>query len=134
MAMQISNWLSERILNSALRGVAFTPPTTWFIALYKSDPTAADTGQEVSGNGYERQAIAFTAAALENGKQTGKNTADIEFPIFTGDIGLITHIGLRTAKTGGNLLFLGPLGTPKTFLMNDKVKIYKDSIVVRFGQ
>ncbi|QDH23451.1 phage tail fiber protein [Saccharibacillus brassicae] len=132
--MQISNWLSAQVLNSMLRGVAFSPPAGCYVALYKSDPTAADTGQEVAGNGYERQVVAFTAAAVENGKQTTKNTADIEFPIFTGDVGLITHIGLRTAKTGGNLLFSRPLDNAKTFLANDKVKMYKDSIVVRFGQ
>lgn len=134
MAMQISNWLSARVLDAVLRGVPLDLPDTVYLALYKSDPTAADTGQEVSGAGYVRQAIPFSEAALEAGKNTSKNTVDTDFPIFTADAGLITHVGLRTAQTGGNLLFSQKLDNPKTFLANDKVKIYKDAIIVRFGQ
>jgi len=134
MAMQISNWLAAQILNAVLRGTTFTPPSKLYVALYKSDPTAADTGQEVSGGGYARQAMTFTEAAVEAGKMTGKSATDVDFPIFTADAGLITHIGLRTAATGGNLCWSQKLDNPKTFLANDKVKIYKDAVVVRFGQ
>lgn len=120
------------MLNAALRGVSLTIPPTVYIALYVSDPTAADTGAEVVGGGYARRAIAFTVPALENGLQTVKNSADIEFPIATSTWGLVTHIGLRTAATGGNLLFFDAVDNPRTTESGDKLKLLRDSVVARF--
>ena len=130
--MNISNWLSAAFLNAALRNTAFTPPTAVYLALYTSDPTQADTGTEVSGGGYTRQAITFAAPSIVGGMQTVKNLADIEFPIATADWGLVTHIGLRTAATGGNLMWYASVPNPRTIQTGDKPKFLKDGTVVRF--
>lgn len=130
--MNISNWLSAGLLNAALRNTAFTPPTAIYLALYTSDPTQADTGTEVTGGGYVRQAVTFTAPAVVDGKQTVKNTADIEFPIASADWGLVSHIGLRTAATGGNLLWSAVVPNPRTIQTGDKPKFLKDGTLVRF--
>ncbi|WP_449290197.1 phage tail fiber protein [Paenibacillus motobuensis] len=132
--MQISNWLSAQLLNAALRNTAFTPPSTVYLALYTSDPTAADTGTEVSGGGYARRVVTFAAPALENGFQTTKNSADVEFPIATADWGLVTHVGIRTAATGGNLMWSKALDNPRTIESGDKPKFLKDGTLVRFAQ
>lgn len=134
MAVQISNWLSAQLLNATLRGTAFTPPATVYLALYTSDPTAADTGTEVSGGGYARKPIAFAAPALESGKQTVKNSADVEMDVATADWGLVTHAGLRTAATGGNLLWSVALPNPRTVQTGDKPKFLAGSTLVRFNQ
>jgi len=134
MAMQISNWLSAQLLNAALRNTAFTPPATVYLALYTSDPTAADTGQEVSGGGYARQVITFNAPALENGRQTVKSAADVQFPVATANWGLVTHVGLRTAATGGNLLWSAPLPSQRTIESGDNPKFLAGSTLVRFNQ
>ena len=134
MAMQISNWLSAQLLNSAFRGVAFTPPPKIYLALYTSDPTAADTGQEVVGGGYARQEIVFSSAVIESGKMTIKNSVNIAFPVATADWNLITHVGLRTALTGGNLMSSNALLNPRTILINDNPKFLKDGTLVRFNQ
>uniref|UniRef100_UPI00046EB276 phage tail fiber protein n=1 Tax=Paenibacillus ehimensis TaxID=79264 RepID=UPI00046EB276 len=101
-----------------------------YIALYTSDPMAADTGQEVSGGAYARKAATFTAAVLEGGKQTIKNSADIEFPVATADWGTVTHIGIRDAATGGNLLYFGALTAPRTILSGDRFKLLTNSLVL----
>ncbi|WP_018755206.1 phage tail fiber protein [Paenibacillus terrigena] len=132
--MNISNWLSAAMLNAALRNTTFTPPSTIYLALYTSDPTQADTGTEVSGGSYKRLPITFSVPALENGNQTVKNMADVEFPIATSDWGLITHVGLRTALTGGNLLWTKAIDNARTIMNGDKVKFLKDSTIVRFIQ
>ena len=132
--MQISNWLSAAMLNAALRNIPFTPPTTVYLALYTSDPTAADTGTEVSGGGYTRTAITFAAPSLEDGKQTVKNSVEVEFPIALADWGLVTHVGLRMAETGGNLLWSQAITNPRTIQSGDKPKFLKDSTIVRFIQ
>lgn len=130
--MNISNWLSSAFLNAALRNTAFTPPTAVYLALYTSDPTQSDTGTEVSGGGYARQAITFAAPSIVGGMQTVKNSADIEFPIATADWGLVTQIGLRTAATGGNLLWSSAIPNPRTIQTGDKPKFLKDGTIVRF--
>ncbi|MDR0269645.1 hypothetical protein [Paenibacillus sp.] len=135
MAVQISNWLSAQLLNAALCKKPFTPPETVYLALYTSDPTPADTGQEVTGGGYARQPIPFALASLENGKTTNKNSTDIEFPTVTEEWGLITHVALRTAATGGNLMWSKALGdNARTVRVGDKPKFYKDSVLVRVNQ
>ena len=134
MAMQISNWLAAQYLNAALRGISFTAPSAVYIALYTSDPTAADTGTEVSGGGYVRKAITFAAPALDGGMQTVRNAVDIEFPVASTDWGLVTHIGLRTAETGGNLMWFKALDNPRTIQSGDRPKFLKDSTLVRFTQ
>lgn len=132
--MQISNWLSAAVLNAALRNIPFTPPATVYLALYTSDPTSADTGTEVIGGGYKRMAITFAAPSLEDGKQTVKNSVEVEFPIASADWGLVTHVGLRTAETGGNLMWSQAITNPRTIQSGDKPKFLKDSTIVRFTQ
>lgn len=130
--MNISNWLSAALLNASLRNTAFTPPATVYLALYTSDPTQADTGTEVTGGGYARQTITFAAPSIVGGIQTLKNAADIEFPIATADWGLVSHVGLRTAATGGNLLWFAAIPNPRTIQTGDKPKFLKDGTIVRF--
>ncbi|WP_052410457.1 phage tail fiber protein [Paenibacillus durus] len=132
--MQISNYLSAALLNQAFRNATWTPPGTVYLALYTSDPTAADTGTEVSGGAYARQAIAFGAAAVEGGKMTVKSSADVAFPIATADWGLVTHVGLRTASTGGNLLCSQALANQRSVLVGDTPKFLAGSTLVRFAQ
>ncbi|WP_188540748.1 phage tail fiber protein [Paenibacillus segetis] len=132
--MQISNWLSAQLLNAVLRNTTFTPPEKVYLALYTSDPTAADTGQEVVGGGYSRQLITFSAPVLESGKQTVKNNENIEFSSASADWGLITHTALRTAATGGNLLWSVPIPNQRTIQSGDKPKFLKDGTLVRFNQ
>lgn len=106
----ISTSLTHKLFNLVLRNQPYTPPTQIWIALYTSDPGDDDRGTEVSGGGYQRVAVTFGAPA--NRKISNSNT--VEFPEATGSWGTITHIGLRTAQTGGELLYYGPLTSPVT--------------------
>lgn len=115
----ISVYLSNIILNEVLRGVDYTPPASAYLALYTDDPTANDIGTEVSGGGYARQIVTFSNAS---GGQI-VNDVDIVFPQATASWGTITHIGIRDASTGGNLLFYGPLDISKTIDSGDQLKI-----------
>lgn len=104
---QASNYLEEAILNYFFRNQAVAQPTAIHLALYINDPTDADTGTEVSGGGYARKQVTFGAPAQTGDKGVISNNAKIEFDIATTDWGLVSHWGLRTAATGGNLLCRG---------------------------
>jgi len=114
----ISTYLANKLLDHTLRNVAYTPPSTVYLALYTSAPGAGDTGTEVSGGGYARQAVTFNPAS---GGQV-VNSADVVFPAATASWGTITHIGVRDAATGGNLLYYAALSTVKTIAAGDQIK------------
>lgn len=125
--MPLSNTRAAAILNQEFR------TGTVYLALYTSNPTGADTGTEVSGGGYARQPITFSAPALEGGKQTIKNSAKVEFPVATADWGTITHIGIRDAATGGSLIAFAELKAPRTILAGDRFVIDLNNGVVRLS-
>lgn len=128
--MNVSNYLATALLNQVFRNTVYTRPTTVYAALYLSNPTAADTGQEVTGGAYTRQAVTFGAPAVVGGIQTIKNSLEVPYPVASAVWGQVTHIGIRDAATGGNLLYYGPLGDPRSILVNDIFKFLVGQISI----
>jgi hypothetical protein len=126
---EMSNFLENALINATLRNTSYTSPAVVYLALYTSDPTDADTGTEVTGNGYARQSITFGAPS--NGVST--NSAAIEFPQATGSFGTVTHVGIRDALTSGNLLFHTPLDASKTIATGDVFRVASGSLSVSFA-
>jgi hypothetical protein len=116
---EFSNYLEDALINATLRNTTFTSPSVVYLGLYTSDPTDANTGTQVSGGSYARQAVTFGAPS--NGVTT--NSAAIEFPQATASWGTVTHIGILDALTSGNLLYHTPLDTAKTIDSGDIFKI-----------
>lgn len=90
--------------------------STPHLALYTTNPTAGDTGTEVTGGSYARQPITF-------GTTTGgarSNTATITFSgLPTANI---THYGIRDALSGGNLLAFGTLSSAAATVTGDQIQ------------
>ena len=123
---EMSNYLENALVNATLRNTAYTSPSAVYLALYTADPTDADSGTEVSGTSYARQAITFGAPS--NGVTT--NSAAIEFPQAGGSWGTITHVGIRDASTSGNLLFHTALDASKTIATGDVFRVASGSLSV----
>ena len=126
---EMSNYLEGALINAVLRNTSYTSPTTTYLALYTSDPTDADTGTEISGGSYARQAITFGAPS--NGTST--NSAAVEFPQATADWGVISHVAIRDAVTSGNLLFHTALDASKTINNGDVFKITTGNLSVQLS-
>ena len=126
---EMSNFLENALINATLRNTSYTSPTTTYLALYTSDPTDADTGTEITGGSYVRQAITFGAPS--NGTST--NSAAVEFPQATADWGIISHVGIRDAVTSGNLLFHTALDASKTINNGDVFKITAGNLSVQLS-
>lgn len=114
----LSNDLETKLINQVLRNTAYTRPTTVYAALYTTDPTDADSGTEVTGGSYARQSVAFNAPS----DGATDNSADVTFPTATAAWGTITHVGLRDAVSGGNLLFHSALTASKVVGNGDTFK------------
>ena len=98
----ISNYLENKLLDHSVGSAAFSMPATVYLALYTSSPTDADTGTELTGKaGYAREAITFAAGV----GGACSNDVEVSFGPAAEDWGLVTHVGLRDADVGGNLLW-----------------------------
>ena len=86
-----------RVLQHLVNELAWTAPTTLYLALYTADPGEGGAGTEVSGGSYARQPITFNTVA----GSTVTNNGDITFPTATADWGIITHGAIIDAATAG---------------------------------
>jgi hypothetical protein len=101
----MSNHVTQRVLDSIFNAQAFAPPSSLWFALFNTDPTAANTGVEVSGEGYQRvQISAMTFAAMVGGRMTTSNTARVTLPRATGTWTSANFWAIFDAQTGGNLI------------------------------
>jgi len=123
---EMSNYLENALVNATLRNTAYTSPSAVYLALYTADPTDADSGTEVSGTSYARQAITFGSPS--NGVTT--NSAAIEFPQAGGSWGTVTHVGIRDALTNGNLLYHTALDASKAIATGDVFRVASGSLSV----
>jgi len=129
----LSDYLENKLIDH-MRGIAFTAPATWYVALDSVTPADPAGGTEISGGGYARQpitanstALAATQGAGTTGASSGtsgttSNNATVSFtnlPACT-----VAGIGIYDAVSGGNLLFYAAIngGTPRTFLAGDNVQ------------
>lgn len=126
----MTNYLADAILNHTLRHVAYTSPTTVYLALFTADPTRAGTQtNEVSGGSYARTAIAFGAPSDSGSAEEVKNTI-VNFTTPTADWGVVTHWGIMDATTAGNMLYHGALGASKTIQNGDPVSAAANAVTV----
>ena len=116
--MPLSNYLANEILDDVFSGNAYSPPGTFYLALYTSAPSAAGGGTEISGNGYTRKTVAFTTTA-----QQSTNSGAVEFPTATGSWGTIVAVGVFDASTSGNLLCYASLSSSKTITTGDVLRV-----------
>ena len=123
---EMSNYLENALINATLRNTSYTSPATIYLALFTTDPTDANTGTEVTGGSYARQAI--TMGAPSNG--VSLNTAAIEYPQATAPYGTVGWIGIMDALTTGNLLYHTPLDVSKAIDSGDIFKVAIGSLSV----
>ena len=95
----LSNVHASTLLNTSLRS------GTYYLALFLTDPTASGTGTEVSGGGYARKIINFSAPSLVSGTEQVSNSAPVDFGTLTADLGTVAYWGIYDALTAGNFLY-----------------------------
>jgi len=124
--MSKSNYLETQVLNHVLRNTAYSAPATVYMAVYTVAPTETGGGTEVSGNGYVRQPVTFTAPAPDS----CSNDADVTFPVATGDWGIIVAFGIFDAASAGNLLYYANLTASRDILTSDQFRVPSGQLIV----
>jgi len=118
-----SNYQHNKFLALLLNNTAYTPPATLYVALFTTVPALDATGGvevSTSSTGYGRQSIAAGAWTGPTGvNQEYSNTNEITYGSPTASWGTIVGAGLYDASTGGNLLYVSTLTTPKPVASGD---------------
>lgn len=128
-----SNYLQNKLIDQLFRAQAYTFPTTQYVALTTSAPSASSCGTEVSGGSYARvgvtgslsnwagtQSAGSTAASSGTSGQTSNN-AQILFATPSAGWGTVVGVCVFDAITTGNLLWYATLTTSKTINSGDVV-------------
>ena len=118
--MPKSNTTKQMVLNFLCRNQSVNQPTQLYVCLYSTNPTDADVGVEASYEGYQRQAVVFSAPQLSGGAAIIQNASAVQFGVVPSASGSIGFIGLRTAANGGDLAYYGPLAA--TYQLNQGVQ------------
>lgn len=94
----------------------------FYAALYVSDPTDADVGTEATFGSYARIPIVRSAGGFTISGADITNAALITYLASTGTPNTITHLAIRTALTGGDIVHQGKLENPILVENGDIVK------------
>ena len=117
--MSLSNTYETHVLNYVFTTTSVTRPSAWYLALFTSDPTDAGSGNEVSGNGYVRKTAAWTVS-----NNLATNSSVIEYPACTGSAwGTVTHVGVFTAASGGDMIVHSALTASKAVSVGDVLRV-----------
>lgn len=118
--MPKGNVFKQVVVNMLTKNQVTSPPMQLYLALYSTNPTDADVGTEANYVGYMRQAVVFGNASLSNGAAVVQNTTLIQFGVVPSSSGSIAYAALRSAETGGELVYYGPLAA--TYQLNQGVQ------------
>ena len=123
--MPISNYLGNAVINASLRNTAYTSPATVYCALYSTAPTASTSGTELSGNGYSRQSVTFSAPSAATTASTGNVTFTA-----TGNWLPIVATAIVDASSGGNILWYTNLASSQVVNSGGSIVLTTGSITL----
>ncbi len=121
-----SNSFKENLIDYVLGGVSFTPPASYWLALFTANDGPETGEDEVDGSGYVRMEIENTTDSWDGSNGSRSNVEVIEFPEATGDWGTVRAWALMDSSTGGDetdVFYYGTFDTAKTVQANDTVRI-----------
>lgn len=135
--MTASTYAGNAILDCFLRGIAPTPPTAVYVSLHTADPGVSGTSEVslAAWPAYVRLdaadggalADAFDAAA----SKATENVNPLLWPANDGaGTVTVTHFGIWTHPTAGELIVSGALAVSKTLNPTDELVIYPDELDV----
>ena len=124
--MAKSNYLENKVIDHFLGTSSTSAPSNVYMGLFTSNPTDANSGTEVSGNGYSRQVITFNAASSGSATNSSAET----FTASGGNFGTVTHFGIFDASTSGNLLYHGALTDDKVIEDGDSLVVAASAITI----
>ena len=117
---------SQNFLDFLLKGVAMpSMPSSLWLALFTATPNLNGTGGvevSTSNTGYARvelPRVAGTWTGPTGTNQEYNNTAELIFPVPTGNWGTVVSLGIYDAASNGALVFVSTIATAKSIQLGD---------------
>lgn len=129
-----SDYLELKVLDWLFGGVAFTPPATYYVALYTAAPNDAGGGTEVSTGvwtNYQRAPVtknatnfpAAASGAISNAVAITGFFSSGTTAAVTGTAPVVTHVAIMDAASAGNQIANAALTASKTINNADPVSV-----------
>jgi hypothetical protein len=115
-----SDFLEGKVLDHLYGATIYTPPATWYVAVFTTAPTDSGGGTEVTGGSYARVAVTNNTTnfpAASGGSKS--NGTQVNYVTPTADWGIIVAFALFDAVTGGNMGPWGAVSPSKTVQNGD---------------
>jgi hypothetical protein len=117
MAGFFTDYSNNCVLNLVLGAVTYTPPPTLYIGLSQNAAVKNGFVIEPSGGGYIRVAVLNNTSNFPVASEgTKTNAIPIGFPAASATWGTIQSVFVADALSGGNVLMMADLVTPKTIV------------------
>jgi len=100
-----------------------------YAALFTASPTDTDSGTEANYISYARVAIVRSAAGFTVSGNSCENASTVTFPTSTGGSNTVTHFGIYTALSGGDLIRWGALTSSAAIASGDTPKFEAGNLV-----
>jgi hypothetical protein len=124
-----SNYLENEILDWVNGGAFPSQPSATWVQLFNGSPTEAGGGGTAL---YTRAAVAAGGWTTTTGSTaTITNTTALIITSSAGSSAVADNFGIFDSSAGGNLLFLGAIGTPKTISVGDEIKFNASQLTIR---
>jgi hypothetical protein len=129
--MAKSDYLENALLDHVAGNTTYTPPATFYIALFTTATNDAGGGTEVTGGSYARTPITNNTTNWPDASSGSKSLAVEHTSVTaTDDWGTITHMAIMDASSGGNMLYHGALDLSRIVNNGDNVRFAVGSIVI----
>ena len=136
-AQSLTDFAENKLIDAVFRGQSLGAPATFHVALFTAAANC-ETGSvtEVSGGSYARVAVTSSLANWAGTQSAGSTTASsgtggqtsnngsISFPAPTANWGTVTHFGLYSASSGGDLWICQALATSKSVNSGDSAPAF----------
>ena len=126
--MPISNDLANKVANATLRNQSYTSPATVYGALYSTAPTVSTSGTEITGNGYSRQSVTFSAPSA------GSATSNVAVNwSCTGNAWpTVVAFAITDASTGGNIMYFKSVSS-RNIQVGDTLTLDSGDLTIDIG-
>lgn len=108
--MSKTNQLESSIINHVLGGVAYPPPTQWWVSIHESNPGENPTLNLAPERGTRKQ---VTSWIISGGQALNENALTFD-PVPNGQSWSIGYAVVWDSPTGGVPLYHGTLTNPQT--------------------
>ena len=129
--MPATTYEENLLQNFRFKGAGYTPPGTWYLALFTSAPSAAGGGTECSDGNYARQPITWGTVATG----VAPSGADITFGGAGGFAGAYTvhYFAIFDAVSGTNMRIRGTVDINVSVLANQQFVVTTGNLTDSFA-